>query len=145
MEYEALRPIASGLLGAGISIWFGRAWSRWVPTECARKSAATLKQENRVGIIVANVLFLAGLFGAVLLYQPGYFERNDWRPLGLGFGVATTAPLLWLCAYASFTGRRAKEVYVAYSISEKTPAIVLYGIMSAGVVCLFAALASLGT
>jgi hypothetical protein len=145
MEYENLRPILSGLLGAVIAIWLGRAWSRWVPLECARKSATSLKKENRTGIIVANGFFLAGLFGAILLYQSGYFERNDWRPLGLGFGIASTAPLLWLCAYALLTGRRVKEIYVAYSISEQTPPFVLYGIMSAGVICLFAALASLNT
>jgi hypothetical protein len=139
MEYEALRPIVSGLLGAGISVWLGRAW------ECARKSASTLKRQNRIGIVVANGLFLASLLGAIFLYQPGYFERNDWRPLGLGFGVATTAPLLWLCAYAFLTGRRVKDVYVAYAMSERTPPVVLYGIMCAGVICLFAALASLST
>ena len=143
MAYEILRPILSGLLGAVIAVCLGRTWSRWVPAECAKKSAATLKKENRLGIIVANCLFFAGLFGAFLLYQRGYFARNDLRPLGLGFGIASTAPLLWLCAYARLTGRRVEEVFVAYSISEQTPPIVLYGIMGAGVIFLFAALASL--
>jgi len=145
MMYESIRPIVSGVLGAVVAVWLGRSWARWVPVECARKSASVLKKEHRVGILVANGLFLLGLLGAVFLYQPGYFARNDWRPAGLGFGVATTAPLAWLYTYAVVTGRRVTEVYVAYSMSEQTPPRVLYGIMSAGVICLFVTLASLST
>ena len=65
------------------------------------------------------------------------------RPLGLGFGCAAAAPLLWLCMYALSTGRTIQEAYVAYAVSERTPLLVLCAIVSAGVICLFAALASL--
>lgn len=143
MSYEILRTISSGLLGAAVAVWLGRSWSRWVPAECAKKSAATLKNTNRIGIIVANGLFFAGLVVGFLLYQLGYFPRNDFRPVGLGFGISTAGPLLWLCAYARLTGRGVEEVFVAYSISEQMPPVVLYGLMGAGVICLFATLASL--
>jgi hypothetical protein len=145
MEFESVRPIVSGLIGGVVAVWIGRAWSKWVPTERARKPAAALVRENRVGIFVANALFFAGLIGGVLLYQLGYFPTNDWRALGLGFGFATTSPLIWLYVYSGISGRAAKDVYVAYSISQKTPTMVFYGIIVLGVICFIAAITSLVT
>ena len=145
MEFETIRPIFSGLIGGALAIWIGHAWSKWVPAECERKSAAVLVKENKVGIFVANTLFFVGIMCGVLIYKLGYFVSNDWRGFGLAFGFATTAPVAWLYAYSVISGRAKKEVYVAYAISQKTPTMVFYGIIVLGVICFFAAIASLVT
>jgi hypothetical protein len=100
--------------------------------------------ENRARIFAANALFFLGITGAIFAYQQGYFPRNDWRPAGLGFGFACIAPVLFLYLSALNGGsRRIQEAFAAYAISQKTPPMLLYGILFLGFISFFAAAASL--
>jgi hypothetical protein len=143
MEFESIRPIISGLIGGGISVWLIRRLAKSVPEICGVKGANELVQENKSKILVSNVLFFAALVGGIALYHFGYFERNDWRGLLLVFGVATVAPALFLFL-ASVAGgaQHVKEVYAAYAVAQRIPLAVLYAGFAVGSVCLFVALES---
>jgi hypothetical protein len=144
VDADMLRPILSGLVGAVISGWFLSRLSRWVPVASGRKSAETLLAENQTRIYAANTLFFLGIVSAIIIYQKGYLPRNDWRPAALGFGFGCVAPILFLYLSTFSAGAsRTQEAFVAYSISQKTPPMLLYGILFLGFVAFFAAAASL--
>jgi hypothetical protein len=133
----------SGAIGGALAALFCSAWAKWVPTVCNRKGADTLLRQNRGGIILANVLFFAGLSLAIAVYVWGYFPSNDWRGFGLGAGIAFTAPLVVLLLSALVVGRDPREALVAFAISQKTPMVALYRLLVSGAVMLVASVASL--
>jgi hypothetical protein len=144
VDADTLRPILSGAIGAVISGWFLTRLTKWVPVASRGKPAETLLAENRTRIYAANTLFFLGIVSAIFMYQKGYFPRNDWRPAALGFGFGCVAPVLFLYLSTLNAGAsRTQEVFVAYSISQKTPPLLLYGILFLGFVAFFAAVASL--
>ena len=145
MDFESIRPILSGLTGGLIATWMSVTLSRWVSTTCEFKRADILIRENKTAILISNTLFLFGLVGGVALYHFDYFVETDWRGIGLGFGFATTTPLIALPIFAVISGHKPKEAYVAFAISQKCPTVLLYIIMVLGVMCLFMSLSSLGT
>jgi len=144
VDADVFRPIASGLIGAAVSGWLLARLSRWVPVALADKPAEALLKENRTRIYAANTLFFLGIVGAIVVYQKGYFARNDWRPAALGFGFGCIAPVLFLY-FSTLSGgtRRTQEAFVAFAISQKTPPMLLYGILSLGFVSFLVAATSL--
>ena len=144
MDADALRPILSGLVGAAISGWLLQSLSKWVPRVSNGKTAEALVSENRARIYAANSLFFLGIAGALFVYQRGYFPRNDWRPVALGFGSGCVAPVLFLFFSTISKGsQKVREAFVAYAISQKTPPLLLYSLMSLGFIAFFVGLASL--
>ncbi len=129
MDFESIRPVFSGLVGGFLAILFCHALSRWVPQVCNGKSAATLIRENRVAIWLANALFFGGLLAGIAFYQLGFLPSSDWRGLALGAGGGSIAALVALPLLAFVTGHRPKEAYVAYAVSQKTPVVLVYGIL----------------
>ena len=143
MDADVFRPILSGLIGAVISGWLLSRLSRWVPVASAGKTAETLLAENRTRIYTANTVSFLSIVSAIVMYKSGYVRGNDWRPAALGYGFGCVAPVLFL--YLSTVGggaRRTQEAFVAYAISQKTPPVVLYGLLFVGFVTFFAAIAS---
>lgn len=112
-----------------MAILFCHALSRWVPQVCNGKSAATLIRENRVAIWIANVLFFGGILVGIAIYQLGFLASSDWRGIALGAGGGSVAALLALPLLAFATGRNPKEAYVAYAVSQRTPIVLVYGIL----------------
>jgi len=144
MEADVLRPVLSGLAGVAISAWLLRKLSKWVPLASNGKSAEALVSENRTRIYAANTLFFLGIIGALFAYQRGYLPRNDWRPAALGFGSGCVAPVLFLfLSTVSGGSRRVQEAFVAYAISQKTPPLLLYSLMSLGFITFCVGLSSL--
>jgi len=102
-----------------------------------------LVKDHRVAIASGNVLFLAGLVIGISLYKFGDFANTDWRPLGLGFGLASVLPLVAIASVSLASGRSVREAYVAFSWGQGTPSYVTYGILGAGVVAFVMSIASL--
>lgn len=144
MDLESIRPAISGLVGGAVSVWLLRRLSKSVPETCGTKAADELVQENKLKILVSNILFVASLAVGVALYHFGYFDRSDWRGLLLVFGIATVAPVLFLFASSVAGGiQRVKEAYVAYAVAQRVPPGVLYAGFALGSICLSVALGSL--
>lgn len=70
---------------------------------------------------MSNVLFFIGLCSGIALYPMGGFENTDWRPLLLGFGLASVLPLLALAVVSLLSGRNVKEAYVAFALGQGSP------------------------
>ncbi len=137
MSFDDLRPVLSGIAGGAVAVWLGHRLSRWIPASLNGKTQERLLQEHRIAILVANVLAAAGFLGALSLYQWGGFARNDWRPIGLGFGLALTAPLIAVPAVSWIIGRSVSEGLVSYAVSQRMPIAVIYGLLLLGVPLLF--------
>lgn len=145
MEFSSLSPVLSGVAGGIIATWLTSHWSRRLPSRHNGKSRALLLRQHRPAIWTANTLFFLGLIFGVALYRVGGFENTDWRPLGLGFGLASVLPLLAILAVSVICGRDPREAYVAFSLGQGMPLWATYGLLGAGSVAFAFALAGLGT
>ncbi len=143
MDFDSIRPILSGVAGGIIATWLTVRWSRNLPQEYNHKSKDVLFHQHRFSIWTANILFILGLFFGVALYDIGGYANTDWRPLGLGFGLASVLPLLSIGLISLTTGRNPKEAYVAFSYGQGSPLWVTYGILGAGSVAFIFSIASL--
>jgi hypothetical protein len=143
MNFESIRPLLSGIAGGILAIYFCSALARWVPQICNGKSATFLIEENKVAIWLANALFFAGLLAGIAIYQLDFLPNDDWRGLAVGAGAGSIAALIVLPALALASRRSAKEAYVAYAISQKTPPILVYGILMACIAFFAAAIVGL--
>ena len=143
MELAELRPILSGLVGGLVAAALGVWWARWLPRERNGKDPGILKLQYRSAIWLSNAAFLAGIFGAIAMYQWGGFASNDWRPMALGAGVAFCAPLIILPAVAMLRRCSPREAYHAYALSQRVPVVVLYPLLALGIPLVGLALAYL--
>jgi len=145
MEFESIRPVLSGVAGGIIATWLTSHWSRRLPSRHNGKSRDALLRQHRPAIWTANTLFFLGLIFGIALYRVGGFDNTDWRPLGLGFGLASVLPLLAIFIVSILSGRDPRAGYVAFSFGQGMPLWATYGLLGAGSVAFVFALASLGT
>ncbi len=133
MGIDGLGPIFSGTLGGLIAVLICYAWSKWVPRTYGGKSSETLVFQFRWAIRFANLLSLVGVLVGIALYPLGGYDKGDWRPIGIGFGFALASPLFVLPVVAMLGGCKPSEAYIAYSISQKVPPIILFTLLAAGI------------
>lgn len=134
MDFDAIRPVISGLIGAIITSWLVSRWARTLPQSYRGKTRTGLARQHRAAIRAANGLFLAGLFIGVGLYSYPGFASTDWRPACLGFGLASVMPLFAIAVISRARNKSLKEAYVAFALGQDTPIWATYGILGAGVV-----------
>jgi len=87
-------------------------------------------RENRVAIWLANGFFFAGIVAGIYIYHVGLLPEDDWRGLALGVGGGSVLALGVLFTMPLAKGNRPKEAVVAYAASQKSPAILIYGVLS---------------
>jgi hypothetical protein len=132
MEINELRPVISGIIGGIIAILIGGFINRHWPQRLDKKTKEVLIRENRLAIWIANISFVIGLIVAIAMYQWMGFEKSDWRPLCLGFGVALTTPALALSLATFLCGREQHQAYIAYALSQGISLKLLYFLTAAG-------------
>jgi hypothetical protein len=133
MSIDDVRPIISGLVGGALAVALSAALSRRIPKAFRGKSANALLREFRTPIKVANWLCLLGLLSAIVLYRWAEFSSHDWRPLGLGFGLMLSTPLVVLPLSALLTKRAPSEAVVAYCLSQKMPVTLMLVLLVSGI------------
>ncbi len=144
LEFDAVRPVITGVIGGLLSLWLIRRWAPHVPQAYKAKTADQLAAENRIGIIVGNVLFIATMLVGVYLFKSGQVPSNSWSHLCLVIGVAVLAPLAAVLLPTIGKGRdRAVEAVIAFAIAERIPLLGVALICVVGIVCLTSALGSL--
>lgn len=117
MEFESIRPVLSGVAGGIIATWLTSRWSRRLPSRHNGKSRDSLLRQHRPAIWTANTLFFLGLIFGVALYRIGGFDNTDWRPLGLGFGLASVLPLLAIFIVSILSGEtRGKDTLPSHLV-----------------------------
>jgi len=136
MDFSTMRPILSGLAGAFVAMLVVRAWKPWVPTGTPGKSPDALLCMNSGVIRTANLLLLAGLLVPLALYGSGLAPNNDWRPIATGLGSGCLAALLALALLPRLRGGSAREAFVAFAISQKSPLAFLYTALGLGALLL---------
>jgi hypothetical protein len=145
MDFDAIRPVLSGVVGGAIATWLTARLARNLPSHYGSKPRELLAKRHRPAIWVANALFFVGLLSALALYKWGGFADTDWRPLLLGSGLASVLPLAALPLVSVVCGRSVKEAFVAFAWGQGSPIWATYGILGAGVVAFVFAVAALGT
>ena len=136
MDFDTVRPIISGLVGAAIAGWLATKWARRLPL-----ASSPIQQQRMVGrqkkvIRCANVGAGIGIGTGLVLYLGGFLDSHDWRGLGLSAGLTALFPLLIIVMGNIRAG--ADEIwagFAAYAVAQKTPAVLLFplmGLMIAG-------------
>lgn len=143
MEFDAIRPILSGVIGGAIATWLAGRWAKRLPSHLGSKSREQLLHQHRTAVFVANALFFLGLCIGIALYPLGGFASTDWRPFGLGVGIASLSPLLALPLVSVLKGQSPRGAYVAFAWGQGSPLSVTYGLLGAGSVTFFWAAARL--
>ena len=93
--------------------------------------------ENRYKrqIFFANAFFFVGIFFGLYLLKSGKIENNDWRGLGVTFGLMALLPVSILCITSAHKGISGiKETFTAYAINQRMPLILLIVIF---ILCIF--------
>jgi len=130
MDFDSIRPLISGTIGAILALWLTCSWARWIPTSRGRKSISDLKREYGTRVTIANWLAALGMFSAVGFYLFHIFPSNDWRGFGLGMGLMAGLPLAFIFGSTIYRGiEQTKECLVYFSISQRTPPLVLCTIL----------------
>jgi hypothetical protein len=110
-----------------------RLWARWLPKGTNGKPTEALRLQYRPEVWLANIAVGVGVLGGLALYHSGKYASTDWRPLALGLGFAFSAPLVVLPLVALLRGGHPREAYTAYALAQKTPPLLLYPLLAAGV------------
>lgn len=145
MELESIRPVLSGIAGGTIATWLVSYWARRLPSTYRSKSRQELFRQHRLAVGTANTMFFLGLFSGVALCWLADFAQTDHRPVLWAFGLASVLPLLAIALVSLLSGRKISEAYVAFSWAQGSPIWATYGLLGAGVIAFFFAVASLGT
>ena len=144
MDELSLRPVISGIVGGLFAWWLTTKWSRWIPDRVGAKKVDALISENRWRIRVANTLFFCVIALGIALFNNGYFAPSDWRGFGMIAGIAFVAPLAFLYLSALHLGQiRVQEAFVAYAINQRLPMVVLYALVTIGLIVLCVSVATL--
>ncbi len=144
MDLSEFRPVLSGLIGGALAIFLGAWWKRRQPAEL-RRAREEIYENHKVAVVVASLLFFAGIGVSLWLYQTGVFENNDPIALGLGVGGGCALTLLTLVVFPLVTGRSIRQAFIAFAGSEAGPPFLTFTILGLGVVGFLFALGGLLT
>jgi hypothetical protein len=133
MDLGEHQPVLSGLLGATVASLLCIAWARWLPKGRNGKDRGLLLLQHKRAVALANWASLAGIGLALALYAWGGYSSSDWRPMGLGAGIALSSPLLVLPTVAYLRGCSPIEAYIAFALAQKTPIFIIYPLLLLGV------------
>lgn len=133
LDEQSLRAVVAGVVGGIIAMWVCSRVSPCVPTRHNRETAVQLLQENRWSIRIANLSFFLGLCLGIAAYRLGYFDSGDWRGFALGGGGGCLCALLSIPMQARLAGRDVSEAFAAFAMSQRTPPLLLYGVLALGV------------
>ncbi len=123
----------SGLIGGAIAIGLGVWWKRRQSADLLRVREAVY-ENHKVAVIMASLLFFAGVGVTFWLYHAGGFDNNDPIPFGLGVGGGCVMALLTLVVFPLLTGRSIRQAFIAFAASEGVPPYLTFTILGAGVV-----------
>jgi hypothetical protein len=136
MDFDTIRPFISGLIGAAVASWLTiKLAGRFPHSKDANKQRASVEDELMT-LRYANIAAGIGFGIGMMFYIGGFLDRHDWRGLGIGGGLMVFLPILIIIGRNLHGGVQGiKNGFLAFSISTKTPAWLLFlfmGLMLAG-------------
>ena len=130
MDFDTIRPILSGLIGATIAGWLAVKWAKRLPHANNRSNQMRLAEDQRRVIRLANFGAGVGLATGLILYFGGYMDDNDWRGFGLTMGLTALLPMLVIIIGNLQGGiRQVRDGFAAYALAQKSPSALLFPIM----------------
>lgn len=131
MDFDTIRPIISGLLGATVAAWLSVKWAKRLPHANDRGKQTKLARDQKVVICCANIGAGLGLATGLILYFGGFLDSHDWRGLGVTAGLTALLPLL-VIVIGNLRGgvRQVGAGLSAYSLAQKTPPTLLFSLMA---------------
>ena len=130
MDFDSVRPIISGLIGATIAGWLAIKWAKRLPHAKNEAKQRQLAREQKGVILAANVGAGIALATGLILYLGGILDNRDWRGLGLMMGLMAFLPSLVIVSCNLRGGvEQIRDGFMAYSIAQKTPPFLLFSLM----------------
>lgn len=130
MDFDIIRPIISGLIGATIVGWLALKWSKRLPHASNQPKQQKLAREQKGVILVANTGAGIALATGLILYFGGIVDDRDWRGFGLMMGFMAFLPSLVIILSNLRGGvRKIYEGFMAYSLAQRTPPFLLFTLM----------------
>ena len=93
---ENFRPVVTGIIGAIISFCLAYLMCKFFPDLYSENSLSKLRRKYGKKVRIANVLSGIGFVMGVSAYFLKLIPRNDWRGIGLAFGLMAILPFLYL-------------------------------------------------
>ena len=130
MDFNTIRPIISGLIGATIAGWLAIKWAKRLPHAKNRGKQEKLAKDQKRVILAANVGAGIAIVTGLVLYLGGILDDRDWRGLGLMMGLMAVLPSLVIvtCNLQGGVGQ-IRSGFIAYSLAQKTPPFLLFTLM----------------
>jgi hypothetical protein len=131
MDFDTIRPIISGLIGATIAGWLAVKWAKRLPHATNHTKQQKLAREQRGVVLAANIGAGIALATGLVLYLGGILDNRDWRGFGLMMGLVAFLPslVIVLCNLRGGVGQ-IRDGFLAYSIAQKTPPFLLFTLMT---------------
>ena len=130
MDFDTIRPIISGLIGATIAGWLAMKWAKRLPHANNRAKQKKLAKDQKGVIRFANIGAGIGLATGLILYLVGFLDSRDWRGFGLMMGLMALLPMLVIIIGNLRGGiRQICAGFSAYSLAQKTPSALLFPLM----------------
>lgn len=130
MDFDTIRPIISGLIGATIAGWLAIKWAKRLPHAKNRGKQEKLAKDQKRVVLAANVGAGIAIVTGFVLYLGGVLDDRDWRGLGLIMGLMAVLPSLVIVTCNLQGGiRQIRDGFMAYSLAQKTPPFLLFTLM----------------
>lgn len=127
MDFDTIRPVISGLIGAAIAGWLAAKWSQRLPHAKNSRKQRALVEEQGLVLRWANIGAGLGVGIGLLLYVGGFLDQHDWRGLGLCLGLTALLPMMVIAVGNLRGGPQAiKNGFLAFAVVQKTPAKLLF-------------------
>ncbi len=124
---EDFRPVVTGIIGAIISFCLAYLMCKFFPDLYSENSLSKLRRKYGKKVRIANVLSGIGFVTGVSAYFLKLIPRNDWRGIGLAFGLMAILPFLYLLVFTNGQGiKEGINAFNAFSRLQRTPRLVMY-------------------
>ena len=131
MDFDTIRPVISGLVGAAIAGWLAVKWAGRLPYANSRAKQNELAGRHKKVVRMANVGFGIGLMTGLIIYLGGLMDSRDWRGLGWMMGLSGSLPLLVILLGGIGGGwQQVRSGFAAYSVAQKVPVAILLPVMA---------------
>ncbi|QQL44063.1 hypothetical protein [Sulfuriroseicoccus oceanibius] len=130
MDFDTIRPILSGLIGATIAGWLAIKLAKQLPHAENQTKQRKLAKDHRHVILAANIGAGIALATGLIIYLGGILDDRDLRGLGLTMGLMAFLPSL-VIVIGNFRGgtQQISDGFMAYSLAQKTPPFLLFALM----------------
>ena len=130
MDFDTIRPIISGLIGATIAGWLAVKWANRLPHAKNQAKQRKLASDQKGVILAANVGAGIALATGLILYLGGILDNRDLRGIGLTMGLMAFLPSL-VIVLCNLKGGvpKIRDGFMAYSLAQKTPPFLLFSLM----------------